>query len=101
MQLRQAGTAQRLQRFIAQRIELQVNFQPRFVIGQPRHKLRLTSDAQAVGVDHQMANRSCPRSIENGEEIGMQRRFAAGNLHHIRLAFIGHHGVEHGLDLNQ
>src|SRR6187549_1905716 len=36
------------------------------------------------------------RAVENREEIGMQRRFSSGDLHHVRRALIGDDGVEHG-----
>ncbi len=37
------------------------------------------------------------RAIENGEEVGVHGRLAAGDLHHVRLPFVAHHGVDQAL----
>ncbi len=38
-------------------------------------------------------------AIEHGEEVGMDRRLAAGDLHDVGLALVAHDRVEHPLDL--
>ena len=45
-----------------------------------------------------MADRSGPGGVEHGEEIRMERRLAARNLHEVRLAFACDQRVEHALD---
>ena len=94
----QVGAAQIDQRVALQRIELQIDFKSALVLCQPRHEIRLARDAQAVGVDHDMADRAGANRVEDREKLRMQGRLAAGYLHQIGLAFAGHQRVQHFLD---
>ncbi len=94
----QIRAAQVHQRLALERIELQIDLEPALALGQPRDEIRLARDAQPVGVDHHVADRPRPHRIEDGEQIGMQRRLAAGDLHQVGLAFAGDQGIEHPLD---
>ncbi len=67
--LAQIRAAQIDQRVALQRIELQVDLEAAFVLGQPRHEVRLARDPQAVGVDHDVADRAGAGGFQNGEEI--------------------------------
>ena len=48
-----------------------------------------------------MADRAPPRRRQDLEELGMQGRLAAGDLHQVRLSFRGDQRVQHPLDLLQ
>ena len=97
----EARAAQVLMHLVAQRIELQVDLEAGLVCRQPRGEVRFLRDAQAVRVDHQVPDRPLLRRVEDREEIRMQRRLAAGNLHDVGLAFVGDDRVEHALDRRQ
>ncbi len=94
----QARTAQLLVHLVAQRIELQVQLEARHVGRQPFDEFGILRDAQAVGVDHQVADWPPFRRVEDVEELRVQRRLAAGDLHDVRLALVGDDGIEHALD---
>ncbi len=93
--LAQIRAAQVDQRIALQRIELEIDLQPALVLGEPRHEILLASDAQAIGVDHDMADRAGAHRVQDREEVRMQRRLAAGDLHEVRLAFAGDQRVQH------
>ena len=70
--------AQVHQGFVVQRIELQVDFEPRRVSGQPGDEIRLLCDPQAIGVDHHVADRAALHRVEHFPELRVDRGFAAG-----------------------
>ena len=94
----QVGAAQVHQGVAPERIELEIDFEPALALGELRDEIGLLRDADAVGVDHGVADRPPPHRIEDGEELGMQGRLAARQLHQVRLAFARHQRVEHPLD---
>ena len=99
--LSQIRAAQIDQRVAFERVELEIDLEPALVLGEPRHELLFAGDTQAVGVDHDMADRAGAHRIEDREEVGMQRWLAAGDLHQVRLAFARDQRVQHSFDLGQ
>ncbi len=97
----QVGAAQVHQGVALERIELQVDFEPALLLGEAGGEVRLLRDAQAVGVDHHVADRARAHRVEHGEEVGMQRRLAAGELHQVGLAFARDQRIDHALDHRQ
>ncbi len=91
----QVRAAQVHQRVALERIELQIDFEPALALGQLRDEIRLLRDAQAVGIDHHVADRAAARLVEDREELRMQGRLAAGNLHQVGLALARDQRVEH------
>jgi hypothetical protein len=84
-----------------QRVELQVDLEPALVLGEPRGEIRLLRDADAIGVDHHVAHRPRAHRVEHGEELGMQGRLAARELHQVGLALAGDQRVHHAFDRRQ
>ena len=72
-------------RFAFEAVELQIDLQPGFPLGQGRDEIRVGCDPQPIGIEHQMADRAGLRGIDHGEDIGVQRRLAARNLQRVRL----------------
>ncbi|GMO61228.1 hypothetical protein BwSG20_16410 [Bradyrhizobium ottawaense] len=97
----QIRAAQVDQRVALQRIELEIDLQPAPVLGEPRHEILFAGDAQAVGVDHDVPDRAGAHRVQDREEIRMQRRFAAGDLHEIGLALACDQRVQHLLDCRE
>ena len=94
----QIGAAQMHERIALGRVELGIDLQAALVDGKLVDEIRFACDAQTVGVDHDVADRPAADRVKDGEEIGMQGRFAPGQLHQIRLALARHQGVEHAFD---
>jgi hypothetical protein len=97
----QIGAAQLAQRPFLEGIELQVKLEARHVLGEAAGEFGVGSDARAVGIDHQVADGAGAGEVQDAEEVGMQGGFAAGDLHHVGMALIADHGVEHPLDGSQ
>jgi hypothetical protein len=95
---RRSGAAQREERGLLERIELQVDLEPRLVRGELLGEARLIRDPHAVGVHHQVADRAALRRVEDREEIRVRGGLAAGDLHHVGLALVGDDRIEHALD---
>ena len=92
----QIGTAQGLRDLIIQRIKLQINFQTvQAAGGQLFDKLKVLRDTHAVGINHQMLDRASAGGGQNGKKFGVYGGLAAGELHHIGLALVGHHRIQH------
>ena len=62
---RQLGAAQVLQRVVVQRIELQIDLEARLEFGQRVDEGRVLGDADAVGVQHHVADRPAPRRVDD------------------------------------
>ena len=73
----QVGAAQIDQRVSLQRVELQIDFKAALVLCQPRREIRLARDSQAVGIDHDMADRAGADRVEDREKLRMRGRLAA------------------------
>ena len=95
----QIGAAQIHQRVALERVELEVQLEVRHVARQPHRELLVLRDPDAVRVDHQVPDRPRLCAIEHLEELRMDRRLAAGNLHDVGMALVAHDGVEHPLDV--
>ena len=94
----QVGAAQFHQGFALERVELQVDFEAALVLGEPRDEIGLLRDPQAIGVDHHVLDRPRAHDVEHVEEVGMQRRLAAGKLHQVGLALACHQRIDHAFD---
>ncbi len=80
---------------------MQINLEGAFHLGQCRDEIRILGDADAVGVQHHMADRPAPRRVQDLEDLWVQGRLAAGDLQQIRLAFALDQEVEHALDFGE
>src|SRR3546814_17607015 len=76
---------------------LQIHLEAGGEFGQTFDEIRLAGDAQAVGVEHQVANRFGFRQPQDVEDLWMQGRLAARDLQQVRLAFSGDQGVHYRL----
>ena len=94
-------TAQCLECFGPQRIELQIDLEARLEGRQGLHEIRLLGDPHAVGVEHHMADRPALGRGDDLENLRMDRRLAAGELQQIGLAFAGDQRIHHPLDFGQ
>src|SRR3546814_14132136 len=72
---------------------LQIHLEAGGEFGQTLDEIRLAGDAQAVGVEHQVANRFGFGQTQDVEDLWMQGRLAARDLQQVRLAFSGDQGV--------
>ena len=97
----QIGAADVLQRLLAQGIELQIDLEPRPQLRQSLDEGRLIGEAHAIGVQHEMADRTLLRQPQDLEDLGMERGLAAADLQQIGLALARHQRIQHGLDLGQ
>ena len=95
------GAAQILQRGPLQRIELQIDLEARPQIGKGSHELAITRDADAVGVQHDVADRLRLGQLQDVEDLRMDGGLAAADLHQIGLAFARNEGLQHGVDFGQ
>ena len=80
---------------------MKVDFKPGHVVFQTAGEISIVGDLQAVRIEHQVLDRPCLGEVEDLEKFGMNRRFAPADLHHIRLAFISHHAIQHEFNLIQ
>ena len=94
----QVGAAQIHQRVALERIELQIDFEPALALGQPRDEIRLRAMRMPLVLIITWRIGRAPHRVEDGEELRMQRRLAARDLHQVGLAFARHQRVEHALD---
>ena len=62
---------------------------------------RILGDADAVGIDHDVLDRPPARRGDDVEDLRMDGRLAARDLHQVGLAFARHQGVQHALDLGE
>ena len=97
--LDQVGAAHRLLGRGVERVELEVHLEARHVPGEPPRELGVIGDPHAVGVDHQVLDRPLARQVEDLEELGVDRRLAAGDLHDVRPSLVPHDAVQHERDL--
>ena len=92
------GTTQIEQGFTFEGIKLQINFGVGSFGGDAFDEVGLLGNFEAVGIDHDVADRAGLREFENLEKIGMNGGFAAGNLHDVGMAFVANDGIEHFFD---
>jgi hypothetical protein len=97
----QVGAAQRHQGIALKGVELQVQLESGAVFRQAFGKAFLRRDAYAVRIHHQVPDGTRACGVENREEVRMDSRLTSRDLHHVRLAFVAHHGVEHPLYLRE
>ncbi len=97
----QVGAAHRLLGRGVERVELEVHLEARHVPGEPAGELGVIGDPHAVGVDHQVLDRPLAGQVEHGEELGVDRRLAAGDLHDVRPPLVPHDAIQHERDLLQ
>ena len=71
------GSAKLHQRLAFERIELQIDFEIFLVLSKSCRKIFLLRDSHSVGVDHQMADGSCLRHLNDGEKVRMHGWLAA------------------------
>jgi hypothetical protein len=95
----QIGSAQLQEGLAAQGVELKIKLEAWHVGGKAMGKGFILRDADAVGVDHEVANRSAFSCVEHLEELRVDGGFAAGYLHDVGLSFVSDDAVEHALDL--
>ena len=95
----QVGSAQLYEGFAAKRVKLKVYLEAWHVGGEALGKRFILRDADAVGVDHEVADGSALGCVQHFEELGVECGFAARYLHDVRLRFIRDDAVEHALDL--
>ena len=98
---REVGAADVHQRRRVERVELQVDLETRHELGEPFREPGLACDADAVGVDHQMADRPALGRGQDVEEVRVKGGLAARELHEVRLAFRADERVQHGFDHGQ
>ena len=91
----QVFAAQGFEGFFFKRVELQIHLKIRHVRCQAAHEGRIFGNADAVGVQHQVPDGLALGNVQNFKELRVHGGFAAADLHHVGLAFIGHHNVEH------
>ena len=84
-----------------QGVELKVQLEGGLVAGEPFGKGAVLGDAQAVGVDHEVADGAAAAGVQDLEELGVQGGLTAAELHHVRFALVGHDGVKHALQGGQ
>ena len=89
------GAADVHQRRAVETVELQVDFEPCLARRQRIDEVRVLGDAQPVGVDHQVPDRPVLRHVDDGKDVGMDRRLAARQLQQVRLAFAFNERVHH------
>jgi hypothetical protein len=89
------------QRVVVQGVELQVDLEARLQLGQRIDEGRILGNADAVRVQHDMANRTASCGRQNFEDLGMDGWLAARDLDQIGLALAGHQGIEHAFDFGQ
>ena len=89
------------QRVVAEAIELEIDLETDPDLFQLLGEALFLGDPNAVGVDHDVADRTRPRRGDDLPELRMDGRLAAGELDQVRLALGRDHRVEHRLDLGQ
>lgn len=99
--IEEIGAAERADGIGAEGVELEVDLKAGRIVGEALGEVGVLRDAEAVGVEHQVLDRAALRGVEDGEEIGVERRLAAGDLHDVGLALVTDDGVEHELDLRE
>src|SRR5262249_47377692 len=77
---------------------LEIDFEPALMLSEAGDEIGLTRDSQAVGVDHHVPHRPRADEVEHLEELRMQRRLAAGNLHDVGVSLAPDQGVYPPLD---
>ena len=93
----EVGAAELHERVALERVELEVELELRHVGGEALGEAVFLRDADAVGVDHQVLDGAALGGVEDGEEVGVDGRLAAGDLHDVGLDFVADDGVEHAL----
>ena len=82
-----------------ERVELQVDLDIGHVLGQPRRECFVLRDPEAVGVHHQVTDRRGLRTVEDREEIRVDRRLATGDLYDVGLPLIPDDRVDQPLNV--
>jgi hypothetical protein len=80
---------------------LQIDLEARHVFGEPRGEIGLGRDADAVGVQHKVADIAALCGGDDREQLRVQGRLAAADLQQIGLAFAADQRVEHALDYGE
>ena len=97
----EVGAAQVLVDGGPQRIELQIDLEARLEGRQPLHEIRLLGDADAVGVEHDVADGPPLGRRDDLDDLRVDGRLAARELQEVGLAFAGDQRIHHALDLGQ
>ena len=80
---------------------MQIDLEARHAVGEPRGEIGLGRDADAVGVQHKVADIAALCGGDDREQLRVQGRLAAADLQQIGLAFAGDQRVEHALDYSE
>ena len=85
--------------FAAEGVELEVELELGHVGGEAVGEGFVLRDADAVGVDHEVADGAALGGVEDFEELRVDGGLAAGDLDDVGLGFVGDDAVEHAFDL--
>ena len=97
----QIGAAQILQRRALARIELQIDLEAGLQLGERCDEILVARDADAVGVQHDVADRLRLGELQDVEDLRMDGRLAAADLHEIGQALALDQRLQHGVDLGE
>ena len=95
----QAPAANREMGGIVEAVELEVDVNPER--GERGREARVAREPDAVGVEHHQRDSARLRGGQHVEDLGMDRRLAARQLHRFGLALRGDERVQHRLDLRE
>jgi hypothetical protein len=97
----EVGTAELEEGVAGERVELEVELEAGHVGGELLGEAWLSGDADAVGVDHEVADGAFATHVEDAKEVGVEGGLAAGELDDVGLELVGNDAVEHGLNLRE
>ena len=98
---REVGAAERLQRGGPERIELEIDLEAGLEFRERGGEIGLPRDPDAVGVEHDVADRLRLGERDDVENLRVDGRLAAGDLHEVGHAFARDQRVEHEIDLGE
>lgn len=84
---------------VVEAVELEVDVDPER--GERGREARVAREPDAVGVEHDERDLACLRRGEHVEDLGMDRRLAARQLHRFGLSLRGDERIQHRLDLRE
>ena len=82
-------------------IELEIDFEIIFVVGEAFDEIFFFGDADAVGVDHQMLDWAALGQFHNLEKIWVDGGLSTGELDYVGVTFVADDGVQHFFDLRE